>query len=82
MALYRFNMLVTQQTLAMSFVPFKQLNPEACLFNAECFFFVLRLCLLITFQSDFIYYSINCFCICVVKVRNAKLRNFLNLTKE
>ena len=42
------------------------------------FFFVLRLCLLFTFQSDFIYYAINCFWICAVKVRNAKLRNYLN----
>ncbi len=42
------------------------------------FFFVLRLCLLFTFQSDFIYYAINCFWICVVNVRNAKLRNYLN----
>ena len=29
----------------MSLVPFKELSPEACVFNAECFFFVLRLCL-------------------------------------
>ncbi len=43
------------------------------------FFFVLRLCLLFTFQSDFIYYAINCFWICAVKVCNAKLRNYLKL---
>ena len=58
----------------MSFVRFKELSPEACVFNAECFVFVLRLCLLFTFQSDFTYYAINCL---AVKVRNAKLRNYL-----
>ena len=50
------------------------------IFNAECFFFfVLRLSLLFTFQSDFIYYAINCFWICAVKVRSAKLRNYLKI---
>ena len=38
MALYWFNILVTQETLAMSFVPSKELSPEACVFSAECFF--------------------------------------------
>ena len=66
----------------MSFVLFKELSPEACVFSAECFFFVLRLCLIFTFQSDFIYYAINCFWICAVKVRYAKLRNYLKLRNK
>ncbi len=66
MALYWFNILVTQRTLAISSCSFKELSPEACVFNVECFLFVLRLCLLFTFRSDFIYYAINCYykCLC------------------
>jgi hypothetical protein len=46
------------------------------------FFFVFILCLLFTFQSDFIYYTIY-FWICAVKVRNAaKLRNYLKTEEK
>ena len=62
----------------MKFVPFKELSPEACVFNAAFHFSLfLDFAYSVTFQSDFIYYAINCFWICAVEVRNAKLRNYL-----